>query len=143
MLRLPHLPRGARWLVIVWAGAVFLWISLEDHQTLPVALLGTGCVVLFAVVRLLQRFGGAAVPARLAWLAAPLIGGLVGAASAVAASLLMFMKTAIHAHVFPDYPYAQIIAMLQLAPTWLAAGALIGLGLLFVYQAVHHTQRDE
>lgn len=132
-LRLPTLSRSFRWLVIVWGGAVFLWLSLEDNQTLPVVILGVGSAALLVLSRLLGRSGRQHIPLRIAWVVVPLIAGLVGVLGAVGTSFLMFLKTAMHAHFFPDYPTAQILAMLERAPTWGAAGALIGLGLMFAW----------
>jgi hypothetical protein len=132
-LRLPVLPRSFRWLVIAWGGAIFLWISLEDNPTLPVAILGVGSAALITLSRLFGRIGGHQIRLRSAWLGAPLVGGVVGAVAAVFTALLMFLKTAMHAHIFPDYPTAQILAMLQRAPAWGAAGVLIGLGYMLAW----------
>lgn len=142
-LRLPLLPRSFRWLIIVWAGIVFLWISLEDNHALPVAILGTGSVLLFAAYRLLTRLGGRTIAGAAALVGIPLLGGLVGMASAVGTAALMFLKTAIHAHIFPDYPAAQIIAMLERVPAWAAAGGLVGCGILFALIGTTRGVSDE
>jgi hypothetical protein len=131
-----------RWWVILWGGAVFVWISLEDNGTLPVAILGTGSAILFALSRLLRNFGGRQLSPRAAWLGAPLVSGVTGAMAAVCTALLMFLKTAIHAHIFPDYPPAQILAMLERAPIWAVAGLLIGLGVMFAWWGLSEREPD-
>jgi hypothetical protein len=132
-MRFPQLPRNFRWLVILWGGALFFWISLEDRSSLHVAVLGAGSALILAIVQIAHRFGGRTLSTRTLWVTAPLLGALIGAGGAVATALLMFLKTAIHAHVFPDFPPMQIIAMLERAPAWAGAGILISTGLLFAY----------
>lgn len=141
-LRLPLPPRMFRWLVIIWGGAAFVWLSLEDNQTLPVTILGTGSAILFAVSRLFRSFGGRRLSPTAVWLGSPLFGGVTGAMAAVSTAMLMFLKTAIHAHVFPDYPPAQILAMLERAPAWAGAGLLIGLGIMLAWRGLSERSAD-
>jgi hypothetical protein len=101
-----------------------IWFGLEDAHSAPVALLATALALL-----LLANFYES-YPQN--WHKASLwifTGALAGALSALNSTLLMFFKTAWHAHPFPDYPLPMLIAMLERAPVWAIAGALIGLGI--------------
>jgi hypothetical protein len=134
-------PRSFRWLLIVWGGTLFVWVSLEDTSTMTVAILGAGTALLAGVRQALKSFGGRPLPGGAALLGAALLGAAllgatVGVGGAVCASALMFIKTAAHAHAFPDYPPTQIIAMLGRAPVWGVAGALAGCGLLLAWAAL-------
>ncbi len=63
---------------------------------------------------------------------------MTGLGGSVATAGLMFFKNARHAHVFPDYPAGMLLATLERAPMWAAAGGLIGLsvglGCLALYE---------
>jgi hypothetical protein len=56
--------------------------------------------------------------------------GLAGVCGALASVLLMFLKTAWHSHIFPDYPLPMMAAMAARAPAWAAAGAALALALV-------------
>ena len=104
-----------------------LWLGLEDTHSAPVAALGLSLAVLAVAHFAEQR----AMPwsRSLTW---SLLGASTGALTALTSTLLMFFKTAWHTHAFPDYPLAMLIAMLERAPIWALAGALIGLGGYFL-----------
>jgi hypothetical protein len=65
-----------------------------------------------------------------------LLGAADGLGTSVATAVLMFFKNARHAHVFPDYPAGMIIAVLERAPLWAAAGALAGLSIGLAWLAL-------
>jgi hypothetical protein len=143
MIGLPKRGRNARNLALVFGIALFLWTRIEDNSVLPVVLFGVGLSALVTNLWLLDKFGGKAIALKYAVPGAVVIGTVIGLGAAVAAALLMFFKTALHAHVFPDYPPAQIIAMLERAPAWSAAGGLIGLGLALVWLAVRSGEKPK
>lgn len=135
-LRLPPYPRVLRWLAFGWAVAIFIWFSVEDNHVLPVALLGAGAALLYAAMQVWRRLGGQTLSLRTALIGAPLLGAAVGGGAAIATTFLMFFKTALHAHVFPDFPPAQMLALLERAPAWGLAGALTGVGVVLVCFAI-------
>jgi prepilin signal peptidase PulO-like enzyme (type II secretory pathway) len=118
-------PQGARWLVIGYGGALWLWFSTEDQTALWVTLFGT----LGAVLVVGAWASGRTVP-RAWWLVwGALLGATVGAGAVWLTTFFMFFKTAWHSHLFPDFPIPMMIAMLERLPLWSLAGAFIGAGL--------------
>lgn len=112
------MPEAARrWAVILLGGLSLLWLSVEDATALPAAVLGTAASSLLTL---------GAHPSQRSWLALLLAGAIAGAGSAIMAALLMFFKTAWHAHIVPDFPLPMILAMLERAPLWAVAGVLVG-----------------
>ncbi len=130
-LRLPS-RRRLRPFAAAWGAAAFLWLGPESDAVWPPALLGLGLAALLAL-----RWT-ADMTAAAPWFApaAALLGGLIGLGTAPAAALLMLFKNALHAHLFPDYPPALILALLARVPAWALAGALAGLGLAFAWRAL-------
>lgn len=117
-----------RWLVIGYGLAAFLWLGREDTAAWPVAALGLAGGTLLTVWGLWPyRHLSLAPGALLA--AAGLAGALAGVCGALASVLLMFVKTAWHSHIFPDYPLPMMAAMAARAPAWAAAGAALALAL--------------
>ncbi|MDX2136595.1 MAG: hypothetical protein SF123_00745 [Chloroflexota bacterium] len=132
-VRVPPYPRALRWLAFGWAVLVFVWFSLEDNHVLPVALLGAGTALLYATMQVWRRLGAQMLRLRTALVGALLLGAAVGVGAVVSTTFLMFFKTALHAHVFPDFPPAQMLAMLERAPAWALAGALVSVGLVLMW----------
>lgn len=123
-------------LLIGGGGGILFWMSLEDHSASSAAILGTGLAVLLGLQFLLRQYGGQLLPGGWLLLVGFLVGGLLGAASALSTALLMFFKTAWHAHLYPDFPPQMMLAMLGRIPAWGIAGGLAGLGLVLVALAV-------
>jgi hypothetical protein len=63
------------------------------------------------------------------------MGGMVGAGSAALTATFMFLKTAIHSHLYPDYPIGIMLAMLERIPAWGIVGVLLGLCLWLIAYA--------
>jgi hypothetical protein len=140
-----HLPvpgRRLRWLSLGYGGVLFVWLALEDVSVWPVTLIGSGLAVLICLLWALNKIGGQRLAVR--WVP-PLfasLGLVMGLGSSILVVALMFFKNARHSHIFPDYPPAMMLAMLQRAPLWAAAGGLVGLSLGLGWLAVHR-ERDE
>lgn len=118
-----------RFATIIIGIGCFLWLSLEDTQTAPVVVLGTGLSSLLVLawwrsLPLADRSGR-----RGAWIMI-LMGALAGASAVLTITLLMFIKTAWHSHLYPDYPVLMMVAMLERLPLWTLAGAILGVGLV-------------
>jgi hypothetical protein len=123
-------PNGRlRTITLVYGLLLFVWLSPEDNTVWPVAILGVGLALLSLTWLVRRRLGGSAFPARYMLLSAALLGGIVGLGGALASSVFMFFKNALHAHAFWDYPPLMVVAMLTRAPGWALAGVLAGLGI--------------
>lgn len=115
-------PRLWRWLALGWGAAAFIWLGLEDKNSLPASLLGLGGALLIG-----SRPNFAPLTSkRWGW---PTLGALIGALAAVLTTSLLFFKNAWHAHPFPDYPTGMLLAMLERLPWWSLVGGLLGLAL--------------
>lgn len=118
--------RRPRWLALatLLTGAVaFVWLSLEENSLRSVLSLGGIGAALSALhlqyaYALWTRFRR---PLR-----AALIGGFIGGGTIIGAVCLMFLKTATHAHIVPDYSLEQMLGMAARLPVWTAAGILLG-----------------
>lgn len=122
-----------RWLTIGVGIACFLWLSTEDTSSVLVTMLGIGMA--FSVVwRWLLKLPPHRLSASMGLVTGALAGSLLGVGSAVAITLLMFVKTAWHSHEFPDFPALMMLAMLERAPWWGLAGAFQGLAIMLVWQ---------
>lgn len=110
-----------RWLSIGVGVAAFSWMSVEDTSTLPVATLGVLIALCGVSLWLLNQPD---------WQPSALVlcltGGLIGALGALVTVVLMFLKTAWHSHITPDYPPLMMLAMLERAPVWALAGLCLG-----------------
>lgn len=125
MLTIPPRPRRLALLTLLFGMILFVWMSVEDSVWL-VSLFGWGLSLLIAAHSLF-RFAGRTFPAR-TWQSAVVIGGaLVGAGASLATMLLMVIKTAWHAHVYPDYSFPLIAGIAARLPAWALAGMLVGL----------------
>ncbi len=131
---LPTRDRRARWIVILAAAGVFLWLSLEDTNVLPVVLIALGVALLSAYMSVTGRWGGRMIARSTLLIGAALVGAGVGAGTALIAALLMIWKTGMHAHPFPDYPAGLILDILRRAQVWSLAGALAALALALLKQ---------
>jgi hypothetical protein len=136
--------RQLRWALILCGLAIWFWLGPEDDQSWPVALLGAVSSVMVGLWWLDGRVGGVRLPPTRALVLCTLAGAVIGTGSAVLAASLMILKNARHAHFFPDYPTGQVLAMLERAPVWGIAGALVGLalGLLLIAFKQEQQQRD-
>lgn len=125
-----------RWLSIGVGVATFAWLSVEDTSTLPVAALG----LLMALCGMLLW-----LTAQPDWqpstLTLSLTGGLIGALGVFTTTVLMFVKTAWHSHIAPDYPSLMMLAMLERAPAWAVAGLCVGLALALL-RPLFYPQRE-
>lgn len=139
-MRFPAGPR-IRLIALAYSAGLLVWLSLEESGVESVALLGLGLTALILVLTISARLGGRRIAARAVPLAGALLGALAGMGTAVAAAALMFFKNAFHAHIFLDYPPGLIGAVLQRAPAWTLAGALLGLGVGLAWLALR-TGRD-
>lgn len=126
-MRLPIITNRLRLLGLGIGLAAFLWLSPEDNQVWPVVLLGTALGVIGTALAVANRFGGRVIPAWGIIPALALLGAVTGAASTLAAVMLMFLKTALHSHSYPDYPPGLMLAMLERLPAWALAGLLAGI----------------
>lgn len=111
----------SRWIPLAFGAALFVWLRLEDNAVWTAALFGVGVAALGVRALLAQR------PIIRVGVAA-LAGGLIGGGGAVGAAALMLLKNGLHGHLFPDYPFGVIEAMLARAPAWALAGLLAGAG---------------
>ncbi|MCB9457672.1 MAG: hypothetical protein H6671_16935 [Anaerolineaceae bacterium] len=141
-MRLPALTLRLRLGAISYGLLVFLWLSPEDNHVWPVAVLGAGLALMVGGLAVISRFGGRVIPRRWLLLSGALAGLVVGAGGAVAAAGLMLVKTALHSHIYPDYPLPLILAMLERAPAWGLAGLLVGGALALLWGARQpHTEQ--
>lgn len=132
-MKIPTRGKQFRNIALLYGVTVFLWIPIEDFQTLPVVIFGTLLALLILCGWVLNKFGGKTISPRYLPIASGLIGAVAGLGSAIAAVGLMFFKTSVHAHPFPDYPPALMLSMLERTPIWTLAGALLGLGLSLLW----------
>jgi hypothetical protein len=106
---------------------IFVWLPLEENSVTVVTLLGVGLsgllVAHVAVRRAAHSHTGIATAG---------YGALFGAGAALGTALLMFLKTASHAHPYPDFSPLLMLSMLERLPAWTLAGALGGLGVALI-----------
>ncbi|MCB9450797.1 MAG: hypothetical protein H6672_05125 [Anaerolineaceae bacterium] len=132
-MRLPILTPRLRLAAVGYGLLVFFWLSPEDNHVWPVALLGAGLGLMTVSLLVVNRFGGRVIPRRWLLPGAALAGLLAGGGGAVAAAGLMLFKTALHSHLYPDYPFTLMLAMLARAPAWGLAGLLASLALALLW----------
>ena len=134
-----YLPRPGRWsrlLALGYGIALFVWLSVEDTASWPAAVFGLGLSSLIVILLTLDKIGGRRLAGRYLPVFGLLLGALIGLGSSPAAAVLMFFKNARHAHIFLDYPAGMILAVLERAPLWAAAGALAGLSIGLAWLAL-------
>lgn len=131
---------GFRWLLILWAVITFVWLSREDSDVLGVVTLSVWGAVLICGSWIINRIAGKSVSPSIALLSTAITGAIMGISTSLLTAFLMLFKNVRHAHIFPDYPFELIGAMLQRAPVWGLAGALFGIaiGLLWIAFTPHH-----
>ena len=125
---IPYPRRRTRLLTLAYGLTLFLWFSWEDNYVWPVAAFGVGLSLLLVALTVMNKLGGRMISGRYVPLTAVVLGALVGLGGAIATTGLMFFKNALHAHLFFDYPAQLMLAMLERAPIWGLAGALVGFG---------------
>lgn len=118
-----------RHLLVLAGVAILLWSGIEDGDARAVTALGVLTAGGLTLALLKRKRGGSRLDQRYALAGAALAGATIGALSALSATLLMLFKNLRHAHVFPDFPPAMMLAMLERLPAWALAGALAGLGM--------------
>ena len=136
---------GLRWLVICWAIITFFWLSREDSDVVGVVLLGLWGAMLFCGSWITRNLGNKRLSRSSFVFMCLLGGGVIGIATSLITAGLMFFKNVRHAHVFPDYPFELIGAILARTPIWGVAGALFGLacGLMWIAIQPHHPLQSE
>lgn len=125
------IPRHHPYMVFVVFGVfmlTLLWLGVEDTTLLPPVLLAVGLTLSVGVRVLAYQRGGQHYSRGKALMDGLLLGALGGLITTMLTIVLMFLKTAMHSHAYPDYPPQVMFAVLMRAPAWSAAGALIALG---------------
>lgn len=123
---IPHYPRWLSLLTFIYGIAVFLWFTPED--TLWLALVfGLGGACLIAAHGIFRKLGGKEIGRKTQFFGLIGLGALTGGGTTFTTVGLLFLKGAIHSHLFPDYPLAFLLAIVERLPAWTLAGALIGL----------------
>ncbi|MCA9910276.1 MAG: hypothetical protein KC519_16570 [Anaerolineae bacterium] len=125
-----------RWVTLVWGTAILVWLSLEDSSPVPVAILATGASLLLLGTQVLHRVTLDAVNERYIFPISAAFGALSGASTAITTAILMLLKTGMHAHGVPDYSFVQMMGMVERAPLWALAGALLAIGIALAVQSV-------
>lgn len=128
--------RVLRWVTLVWGAAILVWLSLEDSSPVPAAILAAGVSLLLISTQMLRWKKLNTVNAGYIFPIAALFGALSGASAAITTALLMLLKTGMHAHGVPDYAFAQMLGMIERAPVWALAGALLAIGVALAVQRV-------
>jgi hypothetical protein len=138
VFRVPVRNRRLRWLALLYGALVMSWLSREDSDVVGVAVLGCGLSLIVLTLGVTGQFGGRTISARFMLAAGAVLGLLGGLGTAVTTTGLMLFKNALHAHVFLDYPPNILLGILQRAPAWALAGALVSLGLCLAWRASHN-----
>ncbi|MAU13073.1 MAG: hypothetical protein CL607_24865 [Anaerolineaceae bacterium] len=125
-MNVPSVSLGWRLFSLMVGGLLFIWLTLEDTQLPPIILLSLLATSLWLLNPLLQRFASQAISPVKFILAIALLSALIGAGTVILTTIMMFLKTAWHSHLFPDYPAPMMFAMLQRLPLWTVAGLLLG-----------------
>lgn len=134
-LAIPTRSGRLRAAALVYGAALLAWSSLEDNSVLPVSLLGGGLALIALAFWITGSYGGKTFAGRAALVAAALAGAAAGFASTLAVAALMLVKTGMHSHLFPDYPFGMMVEILERAPLWALVGSLAGIGLLLAWWA--------
>lgn len=136
MLRIPPSANRLRLITIVYGMVAFFWLSVEDNNTWVVTLFGLALAVLLTTRTVFQHFSGKIIGSHYIFPGFFLVGMLMGLGTSIATIGLMFIKNALHSHLFPDYPLAHMLAILERAPIWGLAGGFLGLSLSFAWLAL-------
>jgi hypothetical protein len=135
MMLIPYPGRRVRLLTVGYGLLIFAWLSPEENQVWPVALLGCGLSLLGLILLVMSKLGGRTAPPAYVLPGAILFGLVAGFGASIATAGLMFFKDALHAHLFPDFPPLMMLAILQRAPIWTLAGGLAGVGFALAWLA--------
>jgi hypothetical protein len=127
IVRVSPSPVWLRLLVLLTGGVLLLWLGSEDRAVVSAVLLASIFTLLLIVQFLWTRSGGACYTLRRWSLYCIMAGFSTGAGIVIASVALMFLKTAWHAHPYPDYPPSVMLAMLARLPIWVLAGTLVGM----------------
>lgn len=135
--RIPQPDYRLRLGIMLLGVMILIWLSVEDQGTISVHLFGFVVAFVLLLQMTLRTYAGS--PYRQLrggfWLT---MGGLLGVLTAITTTLLMFLKTALHSHVYPDYPVEMMLATLLRAPVWGMVGLLIVSGGLLIQRAAHN-----
>jgi hypothetical protein len=130
MLTVPGPPKALTMLTLGFGIFAFVWLSAEDSVWL-VSVLGTILAIL-CTLHAIFRLKGKIFSARI-WIPGVLgVTALTGAGASVATVLFMVIKTSLHGHIYPDYPFPLIAGIVERMPAWTLAGALIGVALALI-----------
>lgn len=143
MLTVPDLIKPLRWLTILVGIALLLWLSREENSVRSVTLYGLTVSALGLALWLSDRFAGWRIPGKLLPVFAALTGALLGLSTGLVTAGLMLFKSALHNHVFPDYPPTLMGAILERIPTWTMAGAFAGLALALLWLAFRPQETEK
>lgn len=124
-------------LMMIGYGVLLLgWLTPEDDTVWLVSLLGTGLAYLVLGLVVRGQWGGRTL-APVVWIPGMIfLGALAGLLSASFTFLLMVMKNVQHAHLVLDFHPSVTVGMLARIPAWMAAGALLHLGLVLGVMAL-------
>jgi hypothetical protein len=136
MLRIPTFDNRLRLITITYGIVTFFWLSIEDNGVWAVTVFGLALALLLTIRAVMQKLTGKIIPSHWLLPGLALVGAMIGLGTSIATTALMLMKNALHSHLFPDYPPAQMLAILERAPVWTLAGGLIGLSLSFIWLAL-------
>ncbi len=134
------IPRRGPKLTLGAAGCgllILLWLGTEDSRVGTVTILGAGLALIGAALLVVRHLSGRGLTQRQVLAGSILLGAGVGASSAPAALLLMLLKSAVHAHSYPDFSPAIMGGTLARLPAWALAGALLGLSAGLLWNALH------
>ncbi len=126
MIQLPT--RISRWLYIAYGLMVFFWLSPEDSTVWISISLGLLGAILLVASLLVHYREGLSIPVNIVAGFGLGIGGVIGFLTGPLTTLLMIVKNARHAHLYPDFSPGLILEILERLPIWTLAGGLFGLG---------------
>jgi hypothetical protein len=133
MRTIPKMPWWLKLITLIYGVFTFVWLSAEDSIWL-VSVIGFGFALL-CVLHGVFKLHGRTFAQRL-WIPATVgLGALTGAGASLATALIMLMKTSLHGHLYPDYPFLVVAGIIERLPAWTIAGALVGAAIvLLCYQ---------
>ena len=141
-MNVPSTTLGWRLFSLMVGGLLFIWLTLEDTQLLPIIMLSLLATSLWVLNPLLQRFSGKSIIPMKFVLVFAVLGALIGAGAVILTTIMMFLKTAWHSHLFPDYPAPMLLAMLERLPLWAVAGLLLGVSFGLYSWAIYGVSGD-
>lgn len=131
MLKVPRYPGSLTVITLIYGVFTFFWLSAEDSIWL-VSLLGL-ILALLSVIHAVFRVASTRTFRPRVWIPGLIVlGALVGAGGIIATMLIMLVKTSLHGHLYPDYPFPLISGMAERLGVWTLAGGLVGLALALI-----------